>query len=112
MTGLRERGCELVELDVTSDASVRSAESVLKRVDILVNNAGCASDIICASEACNATFTPADPPPPSHRQGLAGPMAELSIDEMKALYETNVFGLIRMTQVRCRNCSDGRQTLG
>lgn len=27
-------------------------------------------------------------------------MVELPIDDMKALYEVNVFGLIRMTQVR------------
>lgn len=42
MSGLRERGIECAELDVTSDASVRSAQSVIARADILVNNAGCA----------------------------------------------------------------------
>lgn len=40
MAGLEERGCELLEMDVADEASVRSAASVIERADILVNNAG------------------------------------------------------------------------
>jgi len=64
----------VVQLDVTDDSSVRRAvEQILKekgRIDLLVNNAG---------------------------YGLGGAFEDSSIEEIKALYETNVFGLIRTT---------------
>src|ERR671938_43100 len=64
------------QLDVTDDASVKNAvESISSetggRIDVLVNNAG---------------------------YGLNGAFEDLSVDEIKAQYETNVFGLIRTTQ--------------
>jgi NAD(P)-dependent dehydrogenase (short-subunit alcohol dehydrogenase family) len=62
-------------LDVTDDVSVRNAiqsiSSEAGRIDVLVNNAG---------------------------YGLNGAFEDLAIDEIKAQYETNVFGLIRTTQ--------------
>lgn len=64
-----------VQLDVTDDNSVRTAIQTIYdesgKVDVLVNNAG---------------------------YGLTGAFEDLSIDEIKNQYETNVFGLIRMTQ--------------
>lgn len=67
-----------VQLDVTDYASVSNAadivESDMGRLDVLVNNAG-------------LMF----PPPPS--------LAEESIDEMQRMFDTNVFGVIRVTQV-------------
>lgn len=64
-----------IELDVTDEKSVNNAIKTIKsdagRIDILVNNAG---------------------------YGLAGSLEELSMSEIKAQYETNVFGLIRVTQ--------------
>jgi NAD(P)-dependent dehydrogenase (short-subunit alcohol dehydrogenase family) len=63
------------QLDVTDDVSVKNAvQAILSktgRIDVLVNNAGYV---------------------------LEGAFEDLSIDEIKAQYETNVFGLIRTTQ--------------
>ena len=63
------------QLDVTDDLSVKNAiQSIFSetgRIDVLVNNAGYA---------------------------LSGAFEDLAIDEIKAQYETNVFGLIRTTQ--------------
>lgn len=63
------------QLDVTDDTSVKKAvegiSSETGRIDILVNNAG---------------------------YGLNGAFEDLAMDEIKAQYETNLFGLIRTTQ--------------
>jgi NAD(P)-dependent dehydrogenase (short-subunit alcohol dehydrogenase family) len=63
----------LIELDVDSDKSVEDAVHKIndesKRIDVLVNNAGYA---------------------------LVGALEDLSIDEIKAQFETNVFGAIRI----------------
>ena len=63
------------QLDVTDDQSVNNAirtiDSEDGRIDVLVNNAG---------------------------YGLVGAFEDLSIDEIKNQYETNVFGLMRVTQ--------------
>ena len=63
------------QLDVTDDVSVKNAiqsiSSEAGRLDVLVNNAG---------------------------YGLNGAFEDLAMDEIKAQYETNVFGLIRTTQ--------------
>jgi NAD(P)-dependent dehydrogenase (short-subunit alcohol dehydrogenase family) len=63
------------QLDVTNDVSVKDAvQAILSetgRIDVLVNNAG---------------------------YGLNGAFEDLAMDEIKAQYETNVFGLIRTTQ--------------
>src|SRR5919199_322192 len=63
-------------LDVTDDLSVKDAVQAISsetggRIDVLVNNAG---------------------------YGLNGAFEDLAMDEIKAQYETNVFGLIRTTQ--------------
>ena len=64
-----------VQLDVTDENSVKNAiQSIISasgRIDLLVNNAG---------------------------YGLTGAFEDIGIDEIKALYETNVFGVIRVTQ--------------
>src|ERR671939_14996 len=66
---------EVLKLDVTDDKSVNEAiEKITNeqgRIDVLVNNAGYA---------------------------LVGPLEELSIQELKEQFETNVFGVIRVTQ--------------
>jgi NAD(P)-dependent dehydrogenase (short-subunit alcohol dehydrogenase family) len=63
------------QLDVTDENSVKKAIQTIHdeagRIDILVNNAG---------------------------YGLTGAFEDLSLDEIKTQYETNVFGLIRTTQ--------------
>ncbi|MDQ3873274.1 MAG: SDR family oxidoreductase [Thermoproteota archaeon] len=64
-----------VQLDVTDENSVKNAiQSILSEsegIDLLVNNAG---------------------------YGLTGAFEDIGIDEIKALYETNLFGVIRVTQ--------------
>ncbi|MGA8913191.1 MAG: SDR family oxidoreductase [Nitrososphaeraceae archaeon] len=63
------------QLDVTDDVSVKNTVQAISsetgRIDLLVNNAG---------------------------YGLNGAFEDLAMDEIKAQYETNVFGLIRTTQ--------------
>jgi NAD(P)-dependent dehydrogenase (short-subunit alcohol dehydrogenase family) len=67
---------KVVQLDVTDNQSINNAIQTIVsetgRIDVLVNNAG---------------------------YGLSGAFEDLSIEEIKNLYETNVFGLIRVTQV-------------
>jgi short-subunit dehydrogenase len=67
------RGVEMVPLDVCDDASVNACvQGVLRlagRVDVLVNNAG---------------------------RSLFGAVEETQLDESRALFETNVFGVLRM----------------
>jgi NAD(P)-dependent dehydrogenase (short-subunit alcohol dehydrogenase family) len=66
---------EVLKLDVADDKSVNDAiEKIVNEqdtIDVLVNNAGYA---------------------------LVGPLEELSIQEFKDQFETNVFGVIRVTQ--------------
>lgn len=63
------------QLDVTDDNSVKNAiNSIVEetgRIDVLVNNAG---------------------------YGLVGAFEDLSLDEVQKQFETNVFGVIRVTQ--------------
>jgi NAD(P)-dependent dehydrogenase (short-subunit alcohol dehydrogenase family) len=60
-----------VVLDVDSDESVRAAVARVGAVDVLVNNAGI---------------------------GSAGPVELMPMAEIRALFETNVFGAVRMMQ--------------
>ncbi len=75
---LRAAGLEvrMLEIDVASDDSVKAAADVLARqvdhLDILVNNAGL--------------------------PGFQAAPLEESIEDIKAIYEVNVFGPIRVTQ--------------
>ena len=69
---------QVVQLDVNDDISVKnaidkivSAAAENKRIDVLVNNAG---------------------------YGLFGSLEDTSIEEIKAQFETNFFGVIRVTQ--------------
>jgi NAD(P)-dependent dehydrogenase (short-subunit alcohol dehydrogenase family) len=66
---------EVLKLDVTTDESANEAIQKIThdqgRIDVLVNNAGYA---------------------------LVGPFEELAIEEFKEQFETNVFGVIRVTQ--------------
>ena len=69
------RGIELVPLDVRDEASVKSCvEQVCSRagrIDVLINNAGV---------------------------NLVGAVEETSISQAQALFDTNVFGVLRMIQ--------------
>lgn len=66
---------QVVQIDVNNDFMVKNAIDKIidegKRIDVLVNNAG---------------------------YGLFGALEDLSIDEIKAQFETNFFGVIRVTQ--------------
>lgn len=66
---------QLLQLDVKDPSSISSCVSELmkreKKIDILINNAGI---------------------------GITGPVEEIPIDEMRANFETNFFGPVRMIQ--------------
>jgi NAD(P)-dependent dehydrogenase (short-subunit alcohol dehydrogenase family) len=67
---------QVVQLDVNDDRSVKDAIDKIvaaenKRIDVLVNNAG---------------------------YGLFGSLEDISIEEIKAQFETNFFGVIRVTR--------------
>ena len=85
---LKNLGCETLELDVTSEKSMQQAVNTIlerhQRIDVLVNNAG---------------------------YGLNGPIEELCMDKLRHQFETNVFGLVRLTQLvlpAMRQASSGR----
>lgn len=65
----------IIQLDVTDEESVARAVKVIvdksNKIDILVNNAG---------------------------YGITGAFEDLTVDEIKEQFETNFFGLIRVTQ--------------
>jgi NAD(P)-dependent dehydrogenase (short-subunit alcohol dehydrogenase family) len=63
-------GARFVQLDVTDDASVADAVETVGELDVLVNNAGISGGRISPSEA--------------------------SADHMRAVYETNVLGPVRV----------------
>src|ERR1043165_6403548 len=71
-----KRSFEMLPLDVTSDESVDAAVGEVVRreggIDLLVNNAGCGVAPAAAEES--------------------------SIDQARSIFETNFFGLVRMTR--------------
>jgi len=71
--GERQDGVEMVRLDITSDESVRECVSTILskagRIDVLVNNAGTV---------------------------LTGGLEETSVEEAKAHFDSNFFGVVRM----------------
>ena len=75
-------GVELLRLDVrdaeSEESCVKAALDAAGRIDVLVNNAGVA---------------------------LYGALEETSIAEAKALFDTNVFGVMRMTQAMLPVCA-------
>ena len=73
---LSDAGCRLLELDVNDEESMAAAVAAVSEehgsVGVLVNNAG---------------------------YGLQGPIETTPMAEVRAQFETNVFGLIRLTQL-------------
>ena len=73
---LRAAGCQILTLDVTDEAARRAAIEAVERqfgsIGILVNNAG---------------------------YGQYGPVEEISLDDMRRQFETNVFGSLRLSQL-------------
>jgi len=73
---LEREGCRVLALDVCDEPSMRAAVDEVERregaVRALVNNAG---------------------------YGSEGPLEEVPMEEIRRQFETNVFGLIRMTQL-------------
>jgi NAD(P)-dependent dehydrogenase (short-subunit alcohol dehydrogenase family) len=73
---LKQRGCRTLALDVTDEASMQSAVKAVEEaegaVGVLVNNAG---------------------------YSQSGAAESVSLDDVRAQFETNVFGLLRMCQL-------------
>jgi NAD(P)-dependent dehydrogenase (short-subunit alcohol dehydrogenase family) len=71
---LKTLGAHAVQLDVTDDHSVTAAvaqlEEQIRRLDVLVNNAGILGDVT--------------------------PPAEMTVEQIRTVYETNVFGVVRV----------------
>lgn len=76
LSDLAEKGCYVLQLDTTDEASmlaaVRSIEAKHGAISVLVNNAG---------------------------YNQIGPLEELTMEEIRRQFETNVFGLLRMCQL-------------
>ena len=76
LSDLQDRGCEIVELDVTDEKQRRMAVQAAERhhgaVDVLVNNTG---------------------------YGQYGPIEEIPLEAIRWQFEVNVFGMIRMCQL-------------
>lgn len=70
-----EAGARPVQLDVTSDASVAAAASVVESLDVLINNAGIA--------------------PEWTESGVVG-AADVTADLMRETFEVNLFGMVRV----------------
>ena len=73
---LEDAGCRILRLDVTDEesmtAAVRTVEEAHGAVGVLVNNAG---------------------------YGQGGPVEEVPVEDMRRQFETNFFGLARLTQL-------------
>jgi NAD(P)-dependent dehydrogenase (short-subunit alcohol dehydrogenase family) len=67
-----ELGGRFVPLDVTDDASVAAAVDTVGELDVLVNNAGIV--------------------------GNRKPVGEMTAGDVRLVYDTNVFGVVRVTQ--------------
>jgi short-subunit dehydrogenase len=65
-------GVEYAELDLTDDASIVACAAAAGAVDVLVNNAG---------------------------ESQSGPLEELPMDAVGRLFQLNVFGAVRLTQL-------------
>ncbi len=76
IAGLTSDGCKVLALDVCDEASmqaaVRHVEAAEGAIGVLVNNAG---------------------------YGSEGPVEEVPMEEVRRQFETNVFGLLRLTQL-------------
>lgn len=73
---LEAKGCKILPCDVTDEESMQRAVAAVEEIEgavgVLVNNAGYAQD---------------------------GPIEEVPLDDVRRQFETNVFGLVRMTQL-------------
>jgi NAD(P)-dependent dehydrogenase (short-subunit alcohol dehydrogenase family) len=85
---LRQKGCQILQLDVSDDASrlaaIAEAERMGSPIGILINNAG---------------------------YGQYGPLEEITMQAMQRVFATNVFGLLALTQLvlpRMRAAGSGR----
>jgi NAD(P)-dependent dehydrogenase (short-subunit alcohol dehydrogenase family) len=75
---------EVLQMDVTKMNEVKNVFSGIKHLDVLINNAGF---------------------------GNLGPIEDFTIDEIKEVYETNIYGVIRVCQAAIplmRNQGSGR----
>jgi len=88
MMGSIDIEAEAIQLDVTDHASIagtaRQIEDALGRLDVLVNNAGISR--------------PIQPGTPIEEMRDADKVSRVSVADMRVVFETNVFGVVAVTQ--------------
>jgi NAD(P)-dependent dehydrogenase (short-subunit alcohol dehydrogenase family) len=72
LTELEQAGCRTLALDVTDEESMRAAVGAVGTVGVLINNAG---------------------------YSQSGAVESVPLDDVRRQFETNVFGLLRLTQL-------------
>ncbi|XGV98681.1 MAG: SDR family NAD(P)-dependent oxidoreductase [Leptolyngbya sp. BL-A-14] len=76
LSALAAKGCHTLQLDITNEASMQAAVQAIEAkhgaISVLINNAG---------------------------YNQIGPLEELTMEEIRRQFETNVFGLLRMCQL-------------
>ena len=105
-TAARELGAIAIQIDITDGASISAAAARIKeeqgRLDLLVNNAG-----ISNVRRASASAEDLQDPNWLAEYAKAGKASTASLDEMRAVWDVNVFGTLAVYQAMLPLLRDG-----